>query len=387
VATYVLMHLGCLGVFYTGVTGEALAVFCGAFVLRSICVSVILHRFFAHRTFRTSRTMQFLMGLYGSLTVMGGVLWWAQTHRYHHRHADTRRDIHSPYYQGFFYSHCGWFLAHENRGIDLTQIRDLARFPELLWLERWNGAFKLLYIACAWWWFGLVGLVWGFFLPAVIVLHMVHWIQSVSHSIGGYRRFPTTDDSRNHWLFGVLSMGEGFHHNHHSFPGSARLGLRWWEFDLGYYMLAGLAGLGLVWDVREPTVEAYRDGDRRAERLVERKRAELAGLSDRLDAVFAALEKDDRAGAGWRHSCIEARRRMMPRIETLARRLKTLLVAGPFVLQRAEEEMKRSLLEDARAALATPAGDSRAEGAMERIKLAISGEERPQAATAAGVGA
>ena len=252
---YFAMHLGCLGVFYTGVTSEAIAVFCGAFVLRSVGVSVIFHR--RPRTFRTSRIMQFLLGLYGSLTVMGRpqdgpnasdaiiAMPCAPT--------SIRRTIRASSGPPRL------VLAHESACRPVRSA--ISRFPELLWLERWSSAFKLLAIA-AWWWFGVIGLVWGFFLPAVIVLHMVHWIQSVSHSIGGYRRFPTTDDSRNHWLFGVVSMGEGFHHNHHSFPGSARLGLRWWEIDLGYCMLAGLARLGLVWDVRQPTAEAYRDGDR-----------------------------------------------------------------------------------------------------------------------------
>jgi len=234
---YVLLHLGCLGVFYTGVTEQAIAVLCGAYLIRAVGVSLVYHRYFAHRAFRTSRTMQFILGLYGTLTVLGGPLWWAQTHREHHRHADTPDDIHSPYYQGFIYSHCGWFLDEKHRKADLSQVRDLARFPELVWLERWSDALKLVYVALCYWAFGIVGIVWGFFLPTVMTIQMVHWIQSISHSIGGYRRYPTADDSRNHWLFGLFSLGEGFHHNHHSFPHSARLGLQWWEFDLGYWIL------------------------------------------------------------------------------------------------------------------------------------------------------
>jgi stearoyl-CoA desaturase (delta-9 desaturase) len=252
VAAYVLLHLGCLGAFFVPFDRDALWIFCGAYFIRGFGVSVVYHRYFAHRTFDLSRGMQFLFGLYGTTTVLGGPLWWAATHRDHHRHADTPRDIHSPRYQGFVYSHCGWFLAHANRDVDLSMVRDLARFPEIVFLERWGAAFKLLYIALAYGLFGVVGLIWGFFVPTVVAIQMVHWIQSVSHSIGGYRRYPTRDDSRNHWLFGVLSFGEGYHHNHHTFPGSARMGLRWWEIDLGYYVLLGLAAVGVVHDLRVP---------------------------------------------------------------------------------------------------------------------------------------
>jgi stearoyl-CoA desaturase (delta-9 desaturase) len=266
VTAYLLLHLGCLGVFYTGIDAQDVVIFCGAFMIRAIAVSVVYHRYFAHRAFRTSRALQFVLGLYGTIAVLGGPIWWAQTHREHHRHADTPYDIHSPHYQGFLYAHCGWFLDNEHREVDLSRIRDLARFPEIVWLQRWSTLFKLFYIAGAYWWLGTVGIVWGFLLPTVVVLQMIHWIQSVSHSIGGYRRYPTPDDSRNHWLFGVLSLGEGFHHNHHCFPGSARLGLRWWEVDFGYYLLVGLSRLGLVWDVRVPTAQQQygRDTKRRS---------------------------------------------------------------------------------------------------------------------------
>lgn len=279
VAAYVLLHLGCLGVLFVPFDRRALAIFCGAYLIRGFGVSVVYHRYFAHRTFRTSRLMQFLLGVYGTTTVLGGPLWWAQTHRQHHRHADTPEDIHSPRHQGFIYSHCGWFLAHAHRDVDPSKVPDLARFPEMVFLERWGAAFKLLYIGCACWWFGMVGLVWGFFVPTVVVIQMVHWIQSVSHSLGGYRRYPTPDDSRNHWLFGVLSMGEGFHHNHHAFPGSARIGLRWWEIDVGYYGLVVLSWLGLVRDLRVPAAATHPVHDQRRERYLGSRRETTTGSS------------------------------------------------------------------------------------------------------------
>ena len=142
VVAYATLHIGCLGVFYTGVSVEGLWVLFVSFLLRGFGVSIIYHRYFAHRSFRTSRIFQFIMALYGALTVLGGPLWWAQTHRDHHKHADTPADIHSPFYQGFIYSHCGWFLDLQHRSVDLSKIPDLAAFPELVLIERWKSFAK-----------------------------------------------------------------------------------------------------------------------------------------------------------------------------------------------------------------------------------------------------
>jgi Fatty acid desaturase len=215
--------------------------------------------------------------------------------------------------------------------------------------------FKLLYIAGAYWWFGTIGIVWGFVLPTVVVLQMIHWIQSVSHSVGGYRRYPTPDDSRNHWLFGVFSLGEGFHHNHHCFPGSARLGLRWWEIDFGYYLLVGLSWLGLVWDIRVPTAQDQYGSDRRAARHVEYVRRELHNFADRLCGGFALIEFE-RSHPITAASGYQLKQRMERRIENFATQARGRLIAGPFILQRAEEELRHVLVADARATSAALCG-------------------------------
>jgi len=351
---YLLMHMGCLGIVWTGVTSEALAIFVGAFLLRSIGVSVVYHRYFAHRTYRTSRTVQFLMGLYGSLTVMGGPLWWAQTHREHHQRADTPDDLHSPRFHGFCYSHCGWFLDEAHRDVDLAKIPDLARFPELVVLQRWDGVLKLIYIGCCYWWFGWVGVVWGFFLPTVIVLHMIHWIQSVSHSIGGYRRYPTADNSRNHWLFGLVSLGEGFHHNHHCFPDSARLGMRWWEFDAGYWILVALKRVGVIQDLRahresSPTLQS------RAERHVGLIRREIRKLADRIGEAIARPEPPgDRSEAEDAIAAFQIR--AAAEVETVQENVRPLLLIGQFALQEALADLQQALHEAAVRELRMPLG-------------------------------
>lgn len=374
VVVYALIHLGCLGVFYTGVSGEAVGVLCVALLLRASGVSIVYHRYFAHRSFRTSRPMQFLLGVYGALTVLGSPLWWAQTHREHHRHADTPEDLHSPHYQGFVYAHCGWFLSREHRNVDLSKIRDFARFPELLWLERWDPLFKLLYLGCCYWLFGIVGIVWGFFVATVIILHMIHWVQSVSHCAGGYRRYPTPDDSRNHWLFGVMSMGEGFHHNHHCFPSSARMGLRWWELDASYCVLVALSWLGLVWDLRVPGESARAGRDPRVERHVVTVRAKVRRLGDGLDLALDALGDVNPDHAAPSTAYRDLKQRLGVRIETFAGRVQGLLVAGPFVLREALEELRGTLRQEVYAAFAADPGDPRADVLVERIDAALSCE-------------
>jgi stearoyl-CoA desaturase (delta-9 desaturase) len=254
-STYVLLHVACLGVFWTGLTWVTFQCLLVGFLVRMWGLTVGYHRYFAHRAFETSRVMQFALALLGTLCLQGGVLWWAETHRRHHRHADTPEDLHSPHYQGFFYSHYGWFLDKRHRGVRLERIKDLARYPELVWLDRWHvlpfAAMSLAVTAA----FGVGGLLWGVFIPTVLMWEITHWVQSFSHSWAGYRRFDSADQSRNHWVLGVLALGE-FHNNHHTHPSAARQGQVWWELDVGYWGLRLLSALGLVWELRQPSARA-----------------------------------------------------------------------------------------------------------------------------------
>jgi len=254
-AAYGMVHVACLGLLWTGVDRTALAVFAACYVVRLFGLTVCYHRYFAHRAFKTSRAMQLVLAVVGSLTMQGGVIWWAETHRRHHRNADTPDDLHSPQYQGFWYSHFGWFLNKEHRATRLAAIPDLARYPELVWLDRWHVVPFLVLATGLGMVFGARAVLCGAFVPTVILWEYTHWVQSFSHCWGGYRRWESADRSRNHWLLGVITFGE-FHNNHHRFPSSAKQGCVWWELDLGYWSLRALAALGLVWDVRVPAVAA-----------------------------------------------------------------------------------------------------------------------------------
>jgi stearoyl-CoA desaturase (Delta-9 desaturase) len=248
---YLGVHLTCLAVFATGITWVGIRICLIAFVVRSFALGAGYHRYFAHRSFRTSRAMQFFLGLLGTLALEGGPLWWADTHRRHHRHADTPEDIHSPSYQGFLYAHSGWFLDKANSNTDRSTVRDLAKYPELVWLDQWWG-YMFLPATCALvlvWHFGWTGFVWGVCVSTVLVWHATHWIQSMSHSYGGYRRFESSDHSRNHWFVAIITLGE-WHNNHHRYPWSARQGVAWWEIDIVYAVLKIMSWTGLIWDLK-----------------------------------------------------------------------------------------------------------------------------------------
>ena len=251
IAAYVALHLGCLGVFFTGNLRLGLTVGAVTFLLRMFLLSAAYHRYFAHRAFQTSRFVQAVLAGLGALTMQRGPLWWASTHRTHHQHADTEHDLHSPRYHGFFYAYSGWFLNTRNARTDWDKVRDLAVFPELRLLDTWPGysAPVALYALLLYYFLGWTGLVWGWFVSTALLLHVTHWIQSFSHSWGGYRRFDTRDSSRNHWLLGVVSLGE-WHNNHHHRPASARQGAVWWEPDLTYVVLRLLESLGIIWNLK-----------------------------------------------------------------------------------------------------------------------------------------
>jgi len=254
ISIYAAIYVGCLGVFLTGAR-HGLWILAVTYVVRFLGTSIGYHRYFSHRSFQTYRFVQFLIGVWATLGFQRGILWWAQTHRDHHRNADTESDLHSPAHQGFWYAYCGWFFQHANLATNYDRIRDFASFPELRWLDSDTGIvlIGLSYSGFLYWFWGWEGIVWGVCVSTVMCWQMVHWIQSVSHSWGGYRRFDSPDSSRNHWLLGVVTFGE-FHNNHHAFPSSAKQSFAWWEPDLGYRFLKLLEALNLVWNVKSVRV-------------------------------------------------------------------------------------------------------------------------------------
>jgi stearoyl-CoA desaturase (delta-9 desaturase) len=231
-------------------TGPALTLGVGLYFVRMFGVTAGYHRYFAHRSYKTSRSFQLLLALVGCSAAQRGPLWWAANHRAHHRRADADGDPHSPV-RGFFWSHATWILYQPPDAPEPARVKDLARYPELRWLDRWQWVppscvLVLCYLIAGW-----SGLVWGFLVSTVLLYHATFLVNSVCH-LCGRRRYPTPDGSRNNAVVALLTMGEGWHNNHHHYPHSANQGFRWWEIDLCYYALCALGRLGLVWDLRKP---------------------------------------------------------------------------------------------------------------------------------------
>jgi stearoyl-CoA desaturase (Delta-9 desaturase) len=270
---FIGMHLMCAGVIWVGVSTTALLVAAALYVLRLVAITGFYHRYFSHRTFRTSRAVQFVFAVLGTMAVQRGPLWWAAHHRHHHAHADEADDSHSPAQHGFWWSHVGWFMNRSNFRTRSELIRDLMRYPELRFLDRFDivppiALAALLFfggnaLAEAYPQLGTSGaqlLIWGFFISTVLLHHVTFTVNSLAHRFGR-RRYATSDDSRNNWWIALLTFGEGWHNNHHHFPGSVRQGFYWWEIDLTYYLLRAMAACGLIWDLK--TVPArFRDARR-----------------------------------------------------------------------------------------------------------------------------
>lgn len=259
-----LVHIAALvGVWSVGFswTGVVLCLVC--YYVRMFGVAAGYHRYFAHRTFRTSRLGQFALAWLACTSAQKGPLWWAAHHRNHHRFSDTEKDVHSPFQRGFWWSHLGWILCKKYDATEWDVIKDFAKYPELRWLNKQHLLPPFLLAIGMYFAFGWVGLYWGFFLSTVLLWHGTFTVNSLMH-VWGKRRYETTDTSRNNWPLALVTLGENWHNNHHYYQASANQGFFWWEVDLAYYALRGLEKVGIVWDIRTPPQRVL-DGGRSAD--------------------------------------------------------------------------------------------------------------------------
>lgn len=246
------VHLvAVVGIIYSGWSWTGLFLAVALYYARMFFVTAAYHRYFSHRSFKTSRLFQFILALGGSTTLQKGVLWWAAHHRHHHRASDQDDDVHSPRVGGVFWSHVGWILVEDHQSTRWNNIRDMAKYPELRWLNRNHLLPPIAMALILQLGFGWHALLWGFFVSSVLLWHGTFTINSLSHIVGR-RRYETTDDSRNNWVLALVTMGEGWHNNHHYHQGSANQGFFWWEVDMSYMILKGLSFFGIVWDLRKP---------------------------------------------------------------------------------------------------------------------------------------
>lgn len=246
---FALIHLAALGVFFARFRWSYLAVCLALLAIRMFFVTAGYHRYFSHRSFKTSRAFQFVVAFMAMTSAQKGVLWWAAHHRHHHRYSDQELDLHSPTLFGFFWSHIGWIISDKYNDTRTNYIADFAKFPELRWLNKYHVVPPAVLAVALLLAGGLPLFLWGFCLSTVLLWHDTFTINSLSH-LFGTRRYETEDTSKNNWLLALLTLGEGWHNNHHHFMASARQGFYWWEIDITYYTLKALSWLGLVWDLR-----------------------------------------------------------------------------------------------------------------------------------------
>lgn len=252
---FILCHVAVLGAIWSGVTLASAICCISLYYIRLFAVTGGYHRYFSHRTFKTSRAFQLLLAFLAQTSTQKGVMWWVGHHRWHHRYSDTPMDVHSPTQDGFWYSHVGWLFDH-TRATRHDLVRDWNRYPELVFLNR-HYLFPPISLAIGTFLlFSWPGLFIGFFLSTVLLWHSTFAVNSLTHVVGS-RRYKTPDTSGNSFWVAMLTMGEGWHNNHHYAPGSTRQGFFWWEIDPTFYILKVLSWFHIVWDLRSPPPRAY----------------------------------------------------------------------------------------------------------------------------------
>ena len=301
---FALVHLIALGAIWTGLPLKAVLVALALYVIRMFGVTAGYHRYFSHRSFKTSRVGQFLLAALAQSSAQRGVLWWAVKHRHHHKHSDTDMDVHSPRHHGFLYSHFGWIFKREQGITDYDTIPDFTQYPELVWMNNHPYVMPtLLGIGC----FllgGLPMLIVGFFGSTVLLFHGTFFINSLAH-VHGKQRYVTGDDSRNNWWLAIITLGEGWHNNHHAYQRSTRQGFRWYEFDPTFYVLKALSWLHIVWDLGAPPVEVVLNERPLGRAVIEKVARQLAAsftlphipttaeLRERAEQMFASTPSMD----------------------------------------------------------------------------------------------
>ncbi|HUG39204.1 MAG TPA: acyl-CoA desaturase [Longimicrobiales bacterium] len=272
---FLVIHLTALAAIWTGVSLWAVTLCLGLYVVRMIIVTAGYHRYFSHRSYKTSRVGQFILAFLAQTSLQRGVIWWAAIHRHHHKHSDTELDVHSPVHRSFLYSHVGWIFAKRDDTPDYGTVQDLMAYPELRFLERFHHLPWVIVAALFLIFGGWQALVVGWIWSTLLLYHGSFSINSLAHVLGN-QRYVTGDDSRNNWWLAIITMGEGWHNNHHAYQSSTRQGFRWYEWDLTYYTLKVLSWFRIVWDLRSPPEEIVNNERRLGRRVVEQVALQLA---------------------------------------------------------------------------------------------------------------
>jgi len=288
-AAFIIVHLAPLAAIWTGVSTTSVILAISLYFVRMFAVTAGYHRYFSHRSFKTSRAGQFVFAFLAMSSAQKSVLWWAALHRHHHRFSDQEEDVHSPVHRGFFYSHVGWIFDPKHDVTRVDDVPDLAKYPELRFLDRHQLLPAIALAVLCFLIDGWPGLLVGFFLSTVFLYHGTFFINSLAH-VHGKQRYVTGDDSRNNWWLALITLGEGWHNNHHAYQRSTRQGFRWYEIDITFYILKAMSWVGLVWELGEPPVDVVRN-ERRLGSAVLEKVAHRLAESFSSGTIAAQLEQ------------------------------------------------------------------------------------------------
>lgn len=205
------------------------------------------HRLLSHRSFRVPKLLEYAIAVCGAMAIQGGPIFWVSSHRQHH--AQTEDPVLDPYSakKGFWWSHWLWIFRpaesifnprhYQGKTPDLTRqrfYRVLDRYYLLLQVP-----LALALYALGGWSF----VIYGIFVRSVVLWHSTWLVNSATHR-WGYQTFNADDNARNLWWVALLTYGEGWHNNHHTYPSAAKAGYRWWEVDMTWWAIQALATLG-----------------------------------------------------------------------------------------------------------------------------------------------
>ena len=290
---FILFHLSIFMVFWTGITATAVIIGLGFFVMRIWACTAGYHRYFSHKSYKTSRVFQFILAYLAQTSGQQGVIWWANHHRLHHKHSDTAKDPHSPLHMGFWKAHVGWIFERTNYNKDINQytmVSDWLKYPELVWLGKLHYVPTVSLGILAWLLGGWPGLIVGFCMSTIAVYHSTFFINSLTH-IFGKQRYLTADGSRNNWWLALLTFGEGWHNNHHYCQFSARMGFKWYEIDITYYSLKLLEKLGIVWDLRVPPPSVIKGTHKIPQKYINQSKEMLGNAGLDLEVLSSRLTR------------------------------------------------------------------------------------------------
>jgi stearoyl-CoA desaturase (Delta-9 desaturase) len=264
---FLAVHAVCFAVIWVGWSWTAVGVAVALYVIRMFAITGFYHRYFSHKTFKTSRAAQFAFAVVGNSAMQRGPLWWAAQHRHHHQFSDQEDDKHSPHRHGLMWSHMLWIMSRANFATNLRSVPDLVAYPELCFLDRFDFLVPFLLALSMFFfgwglevWYPQLGttawqmLIWGFFISTIVLFHATSTINSLSH-LFGFKRYNTGDESRNNPILAVITLGEGWHNNHHRYAASVQQGFFWWEYDITFYLLKMFSWVGIIWDMK--TVPAH----------------------------------------------------------------------------------------------------------------------------------